>query len=364
MTFDWVTTNTISVEIDVLGTVATSGSALYEVPNTPGVVSINLTAFDENVFEPIDATCSVTLNIEAPPTCDLFLASPGTIDGPGNVGLEWLTTGADTVSIDNGVGFVAEDGDQTVAVSTSTTYTLTAENTFGTTTCSVPVTVNEVVAPDPEPEPSSSSGGGGGRSINPRCEIMVDRPVVKAGDIVTVTWESVNAQTLLLSSLVSGQTSSLFSTTSTAKSSNGSYRVVVEDDTTFTLDVTRPNRSGDCSVKVTVDDSLGGPGSGDAAALISLLNLPETGFSPTAGFFVLINVFLVFGAALVAYVVVVFGQHYRRAFDRSHHSTTMFTPDWVRIARERSLLYARLVLWKWLAVVLFMISVSGFLILF
>ncbi|MCU0678032.1 MAG: hypothetical protein MUF19_00385 [Candidatus Pacebacteria bacterium] len=356
VTLDWVTTNTISVEIDGLGTVATSGSALFEVPNSPGLFSIGLTAFDENVFEPNDAFCSALLTIEGPPTCDLFFVTPDTLDGAGDVTLEWQTTGADiSVSIDNGIGLVADADILTVPVTTDTTFTLTAEGSFGTTLCTAPVTVNVA-----DPVVSGGSSSSGGKSINPRCKLSVDQSVVKPGDTVLVSWDSVNAQELKLSSLVGGQSSVLLSTTSVAKSAKGSYAVVVQDDVTFTMDVSRPNRSGDCSVAVTVDDSILGVGLGDTTGLISLRSVPETGFSPTAGFLVVVNVFLAFAAAVVAYVLVVFGQHFAQAQDRSYMRTTIFTPDWVRIARERSLLYSRLVLWKWLAVVFFIISVGGY----
>jgi hypothetical protein len=357
VTFDWVTTNTISVDIDVLGTVATSGSALYEVPNIPGVLFVTLTAFDINVFEPSDTTCDVTLTIDTPPTCDMFLASPDTINTPGDVSLEWLTTGADTVSIDNGIGFVTTGGQQTVTVSTSTTYTLTAENTFGTTTCSVPVTLNSVVPPDPEPEAPSSSGSSGGKSINPRCELIVDATDVAPGDTVIATWQAKNAVSVTLESKSGQAVQTLFSTTSPVLSKSGTFPVIVTADTTIRLSANRPNRSTECEVAVTAN--LGNAGLGNtqgASSLVTLAELPETGFSPTTGFFIIINLFLLAGSAFVAYVLALFWQQFTPVRSRVYVSDSPFVPRQVRAKGLYRSLQSRVLFWQMLAITLLFVG--------
>ena len=350
VTLDWVTTNTISVDIDVLGTVATSGSVLYEVPNAPGPFYINLTAFDENVSEPNDAFCSVELTIQGPAVCDYFFAGPDTLDGPGDVTLEWGTTGADiSVSIDNGIGAVASADLLVVPVSNSTTFTLTADGTFGSAQCSVPVTVNSDVA---EGE-SGGSNSGGGKSINPKCELSVDKTEVKAGDSVMVSWKSTNTETLELSEMKGGQSNLLLSTSSQNLIANGSFPVAVSADTVFKMVVKRPNRSSDCSVAVVVKpNNINGAIAGETGERIPLATLPVTGLDPTVGFLILFNLFLAFGAAMGAYVVVMFSQQYRRATDRSFTNTHVFTPLNALFSQERRSLHSRIILWKWLAVVL------------
>lgn len=357
VTFDWSTTNTVGVNIDALGARATSGSEQFEVPNTPGLISYNLEALDSNLSEPNNAFCSADLTILGPAVCDFFTATPDVLDVAGNVTLDWSTTDADiAVTIDNGVGVVAELGSTVVSVTTDTTFTLTADGTYGSTQCSVPVTVN-----------GSSSGGssnsGGGKSINPTCQVTVDKPQATVGDTVQVSWQSKNAESLAMTKTTAGQTNTILSTTSPAVIMSGSFPVVVTNDTTFKLAVARPNRSSECEVAVVVKpNNLNGAIAGDAAGLISLADVPETGFDPTVGFLVVFNLFLAFGAAMGAYVVVQFSQQYKRASDRSFTGTNLFTPVQALFSQERRSLHSRIILWKWLAITLAIGIIAGFLV--
>lgn len=91
---------------------------------------------------------------EAPlPIINFFSVDQGNITATGAPGLpisaelSWQITNADTVSIDRGIGAVNLTGQQTVTPTTSTTYLLTATNSFGSTNASVTVGVDKPVIP-------------------------------------------------------------------------------------------------------------------------------------------------------------------------------------------------------------------------
>ncbi len=75
-------------------------------------------------------------------TVDSFTATPATILSGTSSTLAWTTSNAITsVSIDNGVGVVAEDGSVSVSPTVTTTYTITATGPGGVDTSTVTVTV-------------------------------------------------------------------------------------------------------------------------------------------------------------------------------------------------------------------------------
>lgn len=79
------------------------------------------------------------------PTITSFSATPARITSDQTTTLTWAVTGAQTVTIDNGVGNVT-GGSATVNPATTTTYTLTATNSAGSTTATASVTVTAGVA--------------------------------------------------------------------------------------------------------------------------------------------------------------------------------------------------------------------------
>jgi hypothetical protein len=343
VTFEWTTTDVDLASIEVIGNVATTGSALYEVPNTPGDFSYELTL--GNFFEE-STSCFADLSIvglDPVPVCDFFTVTPDTLNEQGDVTLEWGTTNADiSVAIDNGVGFVAEDDNLTVSVGADTTFTLTAEGTFGTTQCTTLVTFE-----DPKPV-STGSKSGGGKSISPKCELTVSESKVKKGATVMVSWQSENAEQLNLFAQQAGLMNLLLSTTTNTP--KGSFTVVVTADTTFTAEVTRPNRSNNCAIVVTLmPDDLFQAGVAGATGFISLTEVPETGLDPTVGFLIIFNLFLAFGALMGAYVLVQFTQQYKRASDSSFRDLHVFTPVQTLFLQERRYWQSRIMLWKWFA---------------
>lgn len=126
---------------------------LFSTPsNTTGTLTVNPTstttyALTSTTDGFTDAMASVTVMV-LPPAVDSFSASPSTICAGATSTLAWSTTGAASVSIDNGVGTVAAGGSTSVSPTSSTTYTITATNGSGTATSTATVTVN-ALAPTP-----------------------------------------------------------------------------------------------------------------------------------------------------------------------------------------------------------------------
>jgi len=87
----------------------------------------------------------VARNVEKKVTLAIisFTASPDTISAGESTTLSWQTTGADTASIDQGVGSVSvPDGSVAVAPLSTTTFTLTIVSSTGNVTLDVTLTVS------------------------------------------------------------------------------------------------------------------------------------------------------------------------------------------------------------------------------
>lgn len=84
-----------------------------------------------------------------------FTAEPSSIQRGQSATLRWNVEGADSVSIDNGIGTVNATGNRQVFPSSSTTYRLTASNASGDTTATARVNVSEPPPPPPPPPPPS-----------------------------------------------------------------------------------------------------------------------------------------------------------------------------------------------------------------
>jgi hypothetical protein len=91
---------------------------------------------------------------EAPlPSIDLFTVDQGNITATGDPNLptsaelSWQVTNATSISIDQGVGTVANSGQSSVSPGTTTTFVLTASNDAGSIQASVTVGVDEAIIP-------------------------------------------------------------------------------------------------------------------------------------------------------------------------------------------------------------------------
>jgi peptidoglycan-associated lipoprotein len=85
------------------------------------------------------------------PVVQSFTAEPSSIQRGQSATLRWTVQGADSVSIDNGIGTVNATGNRQVFPSSGTLYTLTARNASGDTTATARVNVTEPPPPAPTP---------------------------------------------------------------------------------------------------------------------------------------------------------------------------------------------------------------------
>jgi peptidoglycan-associated lipoprotein len=104
--------------------------------------------------------------VVAKPMVKFFTAEPTTIERGQASSLKWEVTGAETASINQGLGVIGTSpsggtiaGNRSVFPSTTTTYTLTATNSGGSVTESVTVNVTQPVAAVKEtPQPKATFG--------------------------------------------------------------------------------------------------------------------------------------------------------------------------------------------------------------
>jgi len=76
------------------------------------------------------------------PTVNHFYANPAHVSQGNSCTLNWRVTGADTVTIDHGLGTIPATGSRTVSPDESTVYELTASNRSGVTIADTSVTVS------------------------------------------------------------------------------------------------------------------------------------------------------------------------------------------------------------------------------
>lgn len=98
-------------------------------------------------------TPTPTTTTDPVPTVNSFSVSPTKITQGGSATLSWDVSGASTVSINQGVGTVSAKSQGVVKPKVTTTYTLSATNSGGTTTRSITLSV---VASTPTPKPTST----------------------------------------------------------------------------------------------------------------------------------------------------------------------------------------------------------------
>ncbi|MDO8670161.1 MAG: hypothetical protein Q7O66_01865 [Dehalococcoidia bacterium] len=131
----WQTTGAAGVSIDqsVGGVGETGSKSVSPAKTTTYIITV------KNALG-LSVTRSVTVNVGPVPqlTCS---ASPAIIVGSGASTLTWRSTGATSISIDNGIGTVGATGTVQVSLKETTTYTFSAVNSVGTAKCAVTVTV-------------------------------------------------------------------------------------------------------------------------------------------------------------------------------------------------------------------------------
>jgi hypothetical protein len=215
----WNVPGATSVNISGVGTgLPASGNQPVSPIQT---TTYNLTATGPNG---LTANASVTVTVGASkPVIIRFQAAPTQINSGGSSLLSWATTGASTVTIDNGVGSKPANGSVSVSPTTTTTYTLTATGADGKTSVTAAVTVTV----------------GNGTVPNVLSFTASPTTVPSGGGQVSLCWNVSNAQTITIQPGVG-----------TVQGPANCTTVTVSATTTYTLTAT--NGVGPIQASVTV----------------------------------------------------------------------------------------------------------------
>ena len=154
-TISWTVSNSESVTIEPgIGNVALSGSTSVSPSTT---MQYTITATNSAGSSVATTVVSVTsapepVVIGTPPEIGYFTATPNNILLGGSSTLSWSVSNASSVEISSGVGVVAFTGTLSVSPITTTTYIITATNSYGwrsqTVTISVSTLIPDLVAKD------------------------------------------------------------------------------------------------------------------------------------------------------------------------------------------------------------------------
>lgn len=193
-TLNWSTLNATSASIAGFGSVPVSGSLSVNMTGT-GTITFYLTA--TNSAGSSNASTTITVGSTSPPPLTgsrpvaALYVSPSSITSGGTATLTWVTSGASSISIDNGVkslvGITGPSGSISVSPSFTTTYTLAATNAYGTTYTSQVLTVT--AAPIPYIPPYSWP------TIN---KFKASDSTVLSGATVTLSWNVSNADSIVI----------------------------------------------------------------------------------------------------------------------------------------------------------------------
>ncbi len=284
-TLSWSTTNASNVSINNgVGAVSVDGSKDVFVGNN---TTFTLTATRGSQTD--ICTVPVIINpVAEVPRCDSFTVSDSSVRGGESVTLNWATTNATNVSINNGVGSVAADGSRSVTINDDITYILTAANGASNATCQVSIDVE-----------NGGGGGGGGGSSSPKCTLKISDTRIKSGEKVTISWKNTRTNDIILKDN-HGKTIANSKRDDNIDADQDSVTVRPTKNTKYTLTASRGSKDRECTVEVKMDDLTVGEVRG-----ISLISLPYTGFNAgpflTTVFYVLLGLWSV----AVAYILVV-----------------------------------------------------------
>lgn len=291
----WNTTNATSVSISGIGNVSADGSKTVFVKNN---TTYTLTAKGAGG----NGVCSETITVGDKPqeedfSCDYFEADPDEVDEDEKFTLRWGTTNADSVSINNGIGSVSDDGSIRLSVDSDTTYTLTAKRGSKEVTCKASVDVDH----DEHEE-------------SPRCDLEISDDDIEEGDRVTLEWDNDNVEDILLEDdddnvLVDTEDGDNYDP------ENDEITVKPREDTEYTLTVYGKDGSKrTCEVDVEVDEEEDDDDDvyvssyrdqQPIVAGIALAQVPYTGFEAGTVLTALFYSLLALWGIAVAYILVV-----------------------------------------------------------
>ena len=214
----WSTAGADSVSINNgVGTVQSNGNIVVSPFKT---TTYTISAVNANGSERDTVTIVVKTMVSAP-TVSLKAEPPTIVSGSFST-LSWSASNAYSVMIDNDIGTVPHNYSMTVSPPTTTTYNIYAIGPGGTSTASV--TVNVI-------------------SGTPFVSIQANPINIKPGDTVTLTWDSANADSVMIDQ---GIGKVLLS---------GSHEVQPTITTTYTITATGVNGIATASITVFVGES-------------------------------------------------------------------------------------------------------------
>ncbi|MGA9048470.1 MAG: hypothetical protein WB588_05700 [Dehalococcoidia bacterium] len=137
-TLSWNVSGANSVSIDQgIGQVSAAGTRLIS-PAIPTVYTISATNYTGTVYQ------SVATTVNSTSTQPAIIQFSSNLNSNGTSTLYWNVTGANSVSIDQGIGQVNATGNRLVSPAAPTVYTISATNYTGTVYASATTTVNSV----------------------------------------------------------------------------------------------------------------------------------------------------------------------------------------------------------------------------
>jgi len=208
----WTSTNATSVSIDQgIGNVGLSGSTVVALSET---TTFRITATNSNGSR----TDTVTIAVNEPPSLSVAV-SQGTISQGTSSTLSWSSSGAETVSIDQGIGAVALNGSRVVSPIATAIYTVTATNHHGSVSRSITITVNPL----------------------PTVSIEADPMSINSGSSAKLSWSSTGADSLAINNGIGSVPAS------------GTMSVTPAVTTTYTITATNSNGSITDSVTIAVN---------------------------------------------------------------------------------------------------------------
>lgn len=230
-TLQWDVSGATSVSINQdIGTVPSSGTRDVSPAAT---TTYTLTA--RNNVDSVTRSITVTMGTATAPVVDRFSAIPGSITAGESSTLQWNVTGATSVSIDQDIGTVAASGTKGVTPTVTTKYTITATNSFGTTTRSVDVAI--IIIPPPVIDSFTAYTANDPSNAS-------DNISIHAGQAVTLKWQIRGAESI---SIVGSDNRNI-----TPPDQFSSEVVVYPTDTTTTYRLTATNSAGSEIKTVTV----------------------------------------------------------------------------------------------------------------
>ncbi|MCP4687719.1 MAG: hypothetical protein GY859_06695, partial [Desulfobacterales bacterium] len=207
----WDSTNAVSASLDQgVGDVSLDGSLPVSPEET---TTYTITARGPGG----EASASVTVTVIPPPTAALN-ADPAEIIQGKSTTLSWISTNADSASIDQGVGSVAANGSIVISPAETTTYTITAQGPGGTAVSTTTVVVHPI----------------------PAVSITALPILIAKGETSVLSWTSTNADSAVIDNGVGPVTV------------NGSMTVSPDESTTYTITASGPGGSATDSATVEV----------------------------------------------------------------------------------------------------------------